>query len=71
MKTNGFPLEELQFKIEDLRSHMIATGQLKGLTHPDTIKLSQELDVLLNEYQKQIEMTLIIPVNPLFNRPLL
>ena len=52
MKLNVLPLEELQFKIEVLRSHMIATGQLKGLTHPDTIKLSKELDVLLNKYQK-------------------
>ncbi|HWL23294.1 MAG TPA: aspartyl-phosphate phosphatase Spo0E family protein [Ureibacillus sp.] len=61
MKTTIFPPEELQLKIEVLRSDMIATAQLKGLTHPDTIKLSKELDDLLNEHQKnQIEMPLII-----------
>lgn len=51
MKTKVLRLEEKQFNIEVLRSHMIATGQLKGLTHADTIKLSKELDILLNEYQ--------------------
>ena len=52
MKTKVLSLEELEYKIDFLRTRMIATGQLKGLTHPDTIKFSQELDVLLNKYQK-------------------
>ncbi|HWK21987.1 MAG TPA: aspartyl-phosphate phosphatase Spo0E family protein [Ureibacillus sp.] len=61
MKTSALTLEEMQSKIEVLRSQMITIGQLKGLTHHNTIKISQELDVLLNEYQKkQIEMTFII-----------
>ena len=66
------PLEEVKFKIEVLRSHMIDTGQLKGLTHPDTIKLSQELDVLLNEYLKKTNRNgPYYSVNSLFNKSLL
>ncbi|WP_253896076.1 aspartyl-phosphate phosphatase Spo0E family protein [Solibacillus sp. R5-41] len=37
-------------KIEKLRSHLINVGMEKGLTHPNTIKASQDLDKLLNEY---------------------
>ncbi|WP_084787507.1 aspartyl-phosphate phosphatase Spo0E family protein [Anaerobacillus alkalidiazotrophicus] len=39
-------------KINSLRALMVSTAQLKGVTHPDTIKSSQELDVCLNEYLK-------------------
>ncbi|WP_353057307.1 aspartyl-phosphate phosphatase Spo0E family protein [Cytobacillus oceanisediminis] len=34
------------------RNRMIRSGIKKGLNHPDTIRLSQQLDKLLNEYQK-------------------
>ncbi|ATP42398.1 hypothetical protein CSE16_07740 [Solibacillus sp. R5-41] len=37
-------------KIEKLRSQLINVGMEKGLTHPNTIKISQDLDKLLNEY---------------------
>ncbi|MEG0439164.1 aspartyl-phosphate phosphatase Spo0E family protein [Solibacillus cecembensis] len=37
-------------KIEKLRSRLIYVGMEKGLTHPNTIKVSQDLDKLLNEY---------------------
>jgi len=45
-------LKELEYRIDAVRTHMIVVGKLKGLGHPDTIKSSQELDILLNEYQK-------------------
>lgn len=52
MKTKVLSLEELEYQIDTLRTRMITVGILKGLIHPDTIKLSQELDILLNKYQK-------------------
>ena len=42
----------LELEINLLRIYMINTGNFKGLNHPDTIKLSQELDILLNIYQR-------------------
>ncbi|AZV41706.1 aspartyl-phosphate phosphatase Spo0E family protein [Peribacillus asahii] len=54
---NVLSLQELEYKIDVLRTHMIAIGKSKGLNHPNTIKFSQELDSLLNVYQKkQIEI---------------
>ncbi|CAM5198837.1 hypothetical protein UACE39S_02903 [Ureibacillus acetophenoni] len=61
MNTIMLPHDEVQLKIEEIRYQMIHTGQLKGLAHPDTIKLSQELDLLMNEYQKiQKEMAILM-----------
>jgi hypothetical protein len=39
--------------IEEKRMAMIAVGIEKGLNSEETIKLSKELDLLLNEYDKQ------------------
>lgn len=36
-------------EIEKIREQMISSGMSKGLDHPDTIKLSQELDELINK----------------------
>ena len=36
--------------VEILRNAMIKSGIENGLNHPTTIKLSQKLDKLLNEY---------------------
>jgi stage 0 sporulation regulatory protein len=41
---------ELENKIKMLRALMITTGKFKGLNHPETIKCSQELDMILNKY---------------------
>ncbi|MFJ8244483.1 Spo0E family sporulation regulatory protein-aspartic acid phosphatase [Peribacillus asahii] len=49
---NILSLQDLEYKIDVLRTHMIAIGKSKGLNHPNTIKFSQELDILLNVYQK-------------------
>ena len=35
-------------EIERKREEMIRSGMVKGLKHPDTVKLSEELDKLLN-----------------------
>ncbi|CAM5199896.1 hypothetical protein UACE39S_02954 [Ureibacillus acetophenoni] len=39
---------ELLKDIESTRKSMIQVGAAFGLTHPETIKLSQQLDQLLN-----------------------
>jgi hypothetical protein len=39
----------LESKIDALRSAMVATGMSKGFTDPETIRLSQELDLLIHE----------------------
>ena len=51
MRKKELSLEELEEQIYIFRTRMIDTGKLKGLGHPDTIKCSQELDILLNKYQ--------------------
>ena len=43
---------EMKSKYFQLQAQMINVGILKGLTHPETIKYSQELDVLINQFQK-------------------
>ena len=52
MKTIVASIKDLENQINILRIHMINTVMSKGITHPDSIKCSQELDVLLNKYQK-------------------
>lgn len=47
-----FKTTSLDLKIETLREHMVHLAQKKGLSHPDTIKCSQELDHILNEHNK-------------------
>jgi len=44
---------EIMKKIQKLRTHLISVEMKKGLTHPDTIQVSQNLDKLLNEYGKK------------------
>ncbi|QCR34389.1 hypothetical protein C1N55_03130 [Lysinibacillus sp. SGAir0095] len=45
-------LVDLKVEIEALQNRMIDIGLSKGLTHPDTVKCSQELDVVLNYFQQ-------------------
>ena len=40
---------EVENKIKLIRKEMIDTGFKKGFSHPDTVKLSQELDRLMNK----------------------
>ncbi|MFC0471743.1 aspartyl-phosphate phosphatase Spo0E family protein [Halalkalibacter kiskunsagensis] len=52
MKIQQLIMTNLEDKIESLRLRMIATGEQKGLTHSETIKYSQKLDGILNEYSR-------------------
>jgi stage 0 sporulation regulatory protein len=42
---------KLECKINSLRTQMLSNGELKGISHPQTIKYSQKLDLLLYKYQ--------------------
>ncbi|MGM8215880.1 aspartyl-phosphate phosphatase Spo0E family protein [Bacillaceae bacterium W0354] len=43
--------EELENKIENIRSKLVEMGLDLGLNHSTTIKMSQELDELIAEFQ--------------------
>lgn len=44
---------DLERDISRLRDYMILSGMRNGLSHPETIRLSQELDKLLNKQMKE------------------
>lgn len=46
------PAHVLKTQIEAKRNQMIATGMQYGLGHAITLQISQELDELLNSYNK-------------------
>ncbi|WHX98684.1 aspartyl-phosphate phosphatase Spo0E family protein [Neobacillus sp. DY30] len=50
-KTDDFTPSKIVMEINSLRIYLVNIGKTKGLTHPDTIKISQELDLLINKYQ--------------------
>ncbi|WP_223881959.1 aspartyl-phosphate phosphatase Spo0E family protein [Niallia endozanthoxylica] len=54
MLNNKVCLKNLSDQIDDLRNYMIEMINANGLNHPESIKVSQELDVLLSHYQKAI-----------------
>lgn len=56
VNTNRSPAILIQL-IEEKRIAMIAVGIEKGLNSEETIKLSKELDLLLNEYDKQFAIS--------------
>jgi Spo0E like sporulation regulatory protein. len=43
-------MRNLLIELEDLRRKMVHLGMRKGLRHPEVLKVSQELDIVLNEY---------------------
>jgi stage 0 sporulation regulatory protein len=45
---NTLELIDLERNIETVRNEMVSIGMSKGLSHPETIELSQQLDTLLN-----------------------
>nr|WP_263327431.1 aspartyl-phosphate phosphatase Spo0E family protein [Neobacillus sp. Marseille-Q6967] len=45
-------LEDLELAINEKRDEMIAIGMTKGLSSEETIYCSQELDKLLNDYNR-------------------
>jgi stage 0 sporulation regulatory protein len=48
---NTLEVIDLEKSIEAVRNEMVSAGMTKGLLHPETIELSQQLDTLLNRYQ--------------------
>ncbi|WP_084783115.1 aspartyl-phosphate phosphatase Spo0E family protein [Bacillus dakarensis] len=42
---------EIDKRINIIRRKMINSGLKNGFSHPDTVKLSQELDRIINELQ--------------------
>lgn len=53
MNNRQFPFIKDEMKIENVRKQMVKTAMQKGLSHPSTIRLSQQLDGLLNGYNKK------------------
>lgn len=52
LRMNGVNFGQVLLEnIESTRKSMILVGAAFGLTHPETIKLSQQLDQLLNELE--------------------
>ncbi|MFD2639298.1 aspartyl-phosphate phosphatase Spo0E family protein [Piscibacillus salipiscarius] len=43
--------KKLEVRIKALKQYMISTAYEKGFNHPHTVKISQELDTVLNKYQ--------------------
>lgn len=57
-KSSHRPLQMLE-EITAKRDHMIDCAIKLGFTNEKTIELSQELDVLINEYQRNLDATFL------------
>lgn len=55
VKLENVSLVDLEKKIFFLQSRLIDIGIVNGLTHPETLKCSQELDVLITQFQILIQ----------------
>ncbi|GEL76055.1 aspartyl-phosphate phosphatase Spo0E family protein [Tenuibacillus multivorans] len=51
---NHLKLNQLQKEIEQLRIKMVKTANKHGYTSQESIRISQELDYLLNVYQSLV-----------------
>lgn len=47
---------DLMLQIKTVRTLMISAGTVKGLGHTDTIKHSQHLDKLMNQFQREFDV---------------
>ncbi|KAF0817354.1 MULTISPECIES: aspartyl-phosphate phosphatase Spo0E family protein [unclassified Cytobacillus] len=45
-------IQKLHYDIDVLRKKMISVGKNKGLSHPETLMYSVELDKLINKVQR-------------------
>lgn len=52
MNTTSTTIEKLHGEIDDLRKKMISVGKTKGLSHPETLLYSKELDKLIYKVQR-------------------
>jgi predicted nuclease with TOPRIM domain len=48
-----YQIAQLRIAIERLRKELLQLGENKPLTDPEVVKLSQRLDRLLNEYNRE------------------
>ncbi|MBV7509515.1 aspartyl-phosphate phosphatase Spo0E family protein [Bacillus sp. sid0103] len=48
-------LKQCEAAIKEKQNEMINLGMTKGLQHEETIYCSQELDILLNKYNRLLE----------------
>jgi hypothetical protein len=53
-------MDRLKLHLEYIRKKMIRSGLENGLQSPKTIRLSKQLDQILNQYQKHEKSPLII-----------
>lgn len=44
---------KLCLQIEDLRNEMVSTANREGYSSPETVKISQKLDALLNHFHQK------------------
>lgn len=47
-------MQDILKELEDTRELMIQSGMKNGLQNPKTIRLSRQLDELMNRYEKEI-----------------
>lgn len=47
----GRIIARLRISIEENRRELLRLGEIKPLTDPDVVRLSQQLDIMLNEYE--------------------
>ncbi|MBU7595849.1 Spo0E family sporulation regulatory protein-aspartic acid phosphatase (plasmid) [Metabacillus halosaccharovorans] len=50
---NNYKLKELNEKLDSLKAELIQVGLQIGLSHPITVSLSQQLDIVILELQKE------------------
>jgi stage 0 sporulation regulatory protein len=60
MKEGIRSMDRLKLHLEYVREKMIRSGLENGLQSPKTIRLSKQLDQILNQYQKHEKSPLII-----------
>lgn len=63
MNKETLALLDLEDTIATLQNRMIDIGLSKGLTHPDTVKCSQELDMVLNHFQQLSKQNACVGIN--------
>jgi stage 0 sporulation regulatory protein len=54
MNKTAYSTDELLSKIDNLRKQMFSKGKTKGISHPETLEISEKLDMLIYKFQKLI-----------------
>jgi len=66
VETELLSVAELEDRMVRLQTQMIDVGMVKGLSHPDTVRCSQELDVVIHHIQM---LKLMDPVSNILSNP--